>query len=69
MGLHVSPDGRFVYASNRGHGSIAAIGFDKAANKLPAIGTANVAGAFEKFLTGSGRKGPSVLSSPTPWEQ
>ena len=55
--LHVSPDGRFVYASNRGHDSIAVIGFDKAANKLSAIVCTPSGGATPRnfALTPSGR--------------
>ena len=36
--IHVSRDGRFVYASNRGHDSIAVFAIDPATGRLDAIG-------------------------------
>ncbi len=36
--IHVSPDGRFVYGSNRGHDSIAIFAFDERAGALTAAG-------------------------------
>lgn len=36
--VHVTPDGRFLYASNRGHESIAAFAVDAATGRLTSIG-------------------------------
>jgi len=36
--VHVSPSGRFVYSSNRGHDSIAIFGIDEATGKLSCVG-------------------------------
>jgi 6-phosphogluconolactonase len=36
--VHVSPSGRFVYGSNRGHDSIAIFGVDVATGKLSCVG-------------------------------
>lgn len=42
--LHVSPDGRFVYASNRGHDSIAVFSFDEASGRLGLVEFASTGG-------------------------
>ncbi|MBZ0300907.1 MAG: lactonase family protein [Anaerolineae bacterium] len=42
--IHVSPDGRFVYGSNRGHDSIAMFAFDTAAGQLTALGHVSTQG-------------------------
>jgi 6-phosphogluconolactonase len=36
--IHIMPDGRFLYASNRGHESIAAFSVDAATGRLTSIG-------------------------------
>lgn len=36
--IHVSPDGRFVYGSNRGHDSIAIFQFDETSGQLSLVG-------------------------------
>src|SRR5262249_14487884 len=43
--IHVSPAGRFVYCSNRGHASIAIFAFDTRAGKLTAVGRESTRGA------------------------
>ena len=43
--IHVSPDGRFVYSSNRGHDSIAIFAFDSRAGELTAVGHESTRGA------------------------
>ncbi len=43
--VHVSPDGRFVYASNRGHDSIVAYGIDAASGHLSFVGHCPSGGA------------------------
>ena len=42
--VHVSPDGRFVYASNRGHDSIVIFGIDVASGMLRRIGHSSTQG-------------------------
>lgn len=42
--IHVSPNGKFLYASNRGHDSIAAYRIDEAAGKLESIGHVSTGG-------------------------
>ncbi len=36
--IHVTPDGRYVYASNRGHDSLAGFSIDQATGQLTAVG-------------------------------
>ena len=43
--IHVSPDGRFVYSSNRGHHSIATFSFDNRAGQLAAVGHESTRGS------------------------
>jgi 6-phosphogluconolactonase len=43
--IHVSPDGRFLYASNRGHDSIAIFAIDQANGLLSQVGHAPSGGA------------------------
>jgi 6-phosphogluconolactonase len=43
--IHVSPDGRFLYASNRGHDSIAIFAIDQANGLLSRVGHAPSGGA------------------------
>jgi len=44
----VSPDGRFVYASNRGHDSLAVFGVDEATGELRAAGHVSTRGKFPR---------------------
>lgn len=37
--IHISPDGKFLYASNRGHDSLAIFAIDSASGKLTSLGT------------------------------
>lgn len=46
--IHVSPDGRFVYGSNRGHDSIAIFAFDEQAGRLTAVGYESTQGKFPR---------------------
>lgn len=46
--LHVHPNGRFVYGSNRGHNSIAAFALDEATGRLTPIGHAPTQGAVPR---------------------
>lgn len=46
--LHVHPNGRFVYGSNRGHNSIAIFGVDPASGKLTALGHCPTQGALPR---------------------
>ncbi len=45
--VHFSPDGKFVYASNRGHNSIAIISFDEN-GKMELLGTEDVRGNWPR---------------------
>lgn len=49
--IHVHPSGRFVYASNRGHDSIAILGFDTDTGKLTIIGQQSTQGRFPRDFT------------------
>jgi 6-phosphogluconolactonase len=42
--VHVSPDGRFVYGSNRGHDSIAIFAIDQTTGDLSLVGNAPTLG-------------------------
>jgi 6-phosphogluconolactonase len=42
--IHISPDGRFLYCSNRGHDSIAAFGIDQRNGKLSFVAHQSTAG-------------------------
>jgi 6-phosphogluconolactonase len=55
--IHVSPDGRFVYASNRGHDSIAIFAVDAGSGRLRPLGHSPSGGATPRnfALTSSGR--------------
>ncbi len=49
--IHVSPDGRFVYGSNRGHDSIVIVAFDAATGKLEAVGHESTKGKTPRNFT------------------
>ncbi len=49
--IHVSPDGRFVYGSNRGHDSIAITRFDATAGKLDVVGHESTKGKTPRNFT------------------
>lgn len=49
--IEVSPDGRFVYASNRGHDSIAVFAVDAQSGRLRAAGWAGTQGETPRFFT------------------
>ncbi len=54
--IHVTPDGKFLYASNRGHDSIAAFAIDQTTGKLKVLGqtpTEKTPRAFELDPTGN----------------
>ena len=46
--LHLSPDGRFIYAANRGHDSIASFAFDEDSGELERIGHISTSGEFPR---------------------
>ena len=46
--VHVHPNGRFVYGSNRGHDSLAIFAFDEATERLSALGHVATGGAFPR---------------------
>lgn len=46
--IHVSPDGRFVYASNRGHDSIAIFAVDGASGELESCGQTSTRGKWPR---------------------
>lgn len=48
--IHISPDGKFLYASNRGHNSIAIFSVDKS-GKITLIGTESVRGDWPRNFT------------------
>lgn len=49
--IHVHPSGRYVYASNRGHDSIAILGFDAASGKLTPLGHQSTQGRTPRDFT------------------
>jgi 6-phosphogluconolactonase (cycloisomerase 2 family) len=49
--IMVSKDGRFVYASNRGHDSIAIVSVDRASGRLTSIGWEKSHGGTPRFLS------------------
>jgi 6-phosphogluconolactonase len=49
--IAVSQDGRFVYASNRGHDSIAVLGIDQATGRLVTIDWSSSGGRTPRFFT------------------
>ena len=55
--VHLSPDGGFVYASNRGHDSIAVLALDKSSGKLSPVAFTPTQGSTPRnfALTPSGR--------------
>ena len=55
--IHVSPDGRFVYASNRGHDSIAAFAVESGTGRLAPLGHTPTRGETPRnfFITPDGR--------------
>lgn len=55
--IQISPDGRFIYGSNRGHDSISAFAVDEATGKLRLVGFVPCGGATPRNLaiTPSGR--------------
>lgn len=60
--IHVSPDGRFVYASNRGHDSLVIFAIDPVTGKLTLVGHESTGGKFPRnFLMDS--KGEYVLAA------
>ncbi|MEX2080383.1 MAG: beta-propeller fold lactonase family protein, partial [Dehalococcoidia bacterium] len=62
--IHISADGKFVYASNRGHDSLAVFSIDEAAGKLTSLGQTPtektprsfcIMPAGEKFVVSAGQ--------------
>jgi 6-phosphogluconolactonase len=49
--VHISPDGKFLYASNRGHNSIAVFSIDKSCGKLTLIAHTSTEGASPRDFT------------------
>ena len=49
--VHVSPDGRFVYGSNRGHDSIVVFGFNQKDGKLTHIQNVSTGGKWPRNFT------------------
>lgn len=46
--IHITPDGRYLYASNRGHNSLAIFSINAQTGELTAIGHESVHGAFPR---------------------
>lgn len=60
--VHVSPDGKFVYASNRGHDSLVILAIDQATGKLTLVGHESTGGKYPRnFMIDS--KGEFVLAA------
>ena len=68
--IHASPDGRFVYSSNRGHNSIAIFAFDSRAGGLTAVGHESTRGATPRnfaidptgtFLLAANQKSDNIV--------
>lgn len=55
--IHVSPDGKYLYGSNRGHDSIVAFKIDELSGKLTLIEHESTRGAFPRnfMITGDGK--------------
>lgn len=55
--IHASPDGRFVYASNRGHNSIAAFAVESGTGRLTPVGHSSTRGEIPRnfLITPEGR--------------
>lgn len=55
--IHITPDGRFLYGSNRGHNSLAIFSIDAATGTLTPVGYASTRGDFPRSfaLDASGR--------------
>src|SRR5439155_10414669 len=49
--IQVSPDGRFVYASNRGHDSIATFTVGEHGRRLEFAGTTSTGGSWPRYFT------------------
>ena len=49
--IHVHPNGRFVYGSNRGHNSIAIASFDESSGQLSLLGTESTQGDWPRNFT------------------
>ena len=49
--IHVSPDGRFVYGSNRGHDSIVIMSFDESTEQLAVVGHESTRGDTPRNFT------------------
>lgn len=69
--IHISPDGNFLYVSNRGHDSIAIFRIDKASGRLELIGHTNTYGNFPrdfsidpagKFLVVANQNSDNIVS-------
>ncbi len=68
--IHVSPDGRFVYCSNRGHDSIAIFTFDQRHGALAPVGNESTRGMTPRnfamdpsgrFLLAANQKSDSIV--------
>ncbi|MGV3467400.1 MAG: lactonase family protein [Heyndrickxia sp.] len=68
--IHVSADGKFVYAANRGHDSIAVFGIDQGTGKLEFIEHTSTEGSWprdfmldptEKFLVASNQESGNLV--------
>jgi 6-phosphogluconolactonase len=46
--IHISPDGKFIYGSNRGHDSIVVLGFDQSNGKLTYIQNVSTGGKWPR---------------------
>lgn len=46
--IHVSPDGKFIYGSNRGHDSIVVFGFDQSSGKLTYVENVSTGGKWPR---------------------
>jgi 6-phosphogluconolactonase len=69
--IHLSPDGNYLYASNRGHDSIAVFGVDKASGSLEPVSHVSTHGEFPRdfaidptgrYLFAANQKSDTIVS-------
>jgi 6-phosphogluconolactonase len=49
--IHISPDGKFIYGSNRGHDSIVVFGYDQSSGKLTYVENVSTGGKWPRNFT------------------
>ena len=62
--IEVSPDGRFLYGSNRGHDSLVAFRVDPASGRLALVGHVPVGGAWPRHFTVDAGRPPAARRPP-----